>query len=98
MALSPSCGRATLWGFEGCGSMWSFYRDSALAQQAAQGQELLELDIAQAFVLDNRRRIELGSITIRFEEFLDCILPLNEGNTCPSPGCLGYQVDCECED
>ncbi len=78
--------------------MWSFYRDVSQARFAAQDQELFELDIAQAFVLDNRRRVELGSRAIRFEEFLDCILPLNEGNTCPSPGCLGSQQDFECED
>jgi hypothetical protein len=71
-----------LWGFEGCGSMWTFYSSKELAEASAQENEALEFQTEEAFELDNARREELGYPRISFDQFLDCIrLPA----TCP-PG------------
>ncbi|MHA1959118.1 MAG: hypothetical protein ACW99U_02740 [Candidatus Thorarchaeota archaeon] len=62
-----------LFGFEGCGSMWSFYSSKELAERFAQGSDILEFSIEEASELDNARREELGYPRIKFEQFLDCI-------------------------
>ncbi|MFW9845456.1 MAG: hypothetical protein ACFFD6_01805 [Candidatus Thorarchaeota archaeon] len=62
-----------VWGFEGCGAMWTFYTDQKRAQQAAQKNQVHEMEIEEAYFLDTTRRREMGYPAITFEQFLECI-------------------------
>ncbi|MFW9966388.1 MAG: hypothetical protein ACFFEA_04475 [Candidatus Thorarchaeota archaeon] len=37
-----------VWGFEGCGAMWTFYSDRKLAMRAAMGNRVHELEVYEA--------------------------------------------------
>lgn len=69
----------TVWGYEGCGAMWTFFADSKKSLNLARGEEVHEFSIEDAYILDNSRRVEMGFAKITFDEFLDC---LNEPAQC----------------
>jgi hypothetical protein len=62
-----------VWGYEGCGAMWTFFSDNKKALDLARGEEVHEFSIEDAYILDNARRVEMGFDKITFEEFLDCL-------------------------
>lgn len=64
---------AKVWGYEGCGAMWTFFYDSKQAIDSARGEEVHEFSIEDAFILDNNRRAEMGFEKITFEQFLECL-------------------------
>jgi hypothetical protein len=62
-----------IWGFEGCGAMWTFYSDREQAIESAMDNRVHELEVYEAFLLDNTRRHEMGYPPIIFKQFLDCV-------------------------
>ncbi|MHA1906695.1 MAG: hypothetical protein ACW98Y_05335 [Candidatus Thorarchaeota archaeon] len=76
-----------IWGFEGCGSMWTFFSDQKRANKHAGENQVYEFGLAEAHMLDNRRRQELGSVAISFELFLECIDH--------TASCSPFEYDCE---
>ena len=76
-----------VWGFEGCGSMWTFFSNKKTAQKHAGTNQVFEFDLYQAHMLDNKRRTELGSVAINFEQFLECIDH--------TASCSPFEYDCE---
>lgn len=62
-----------VWGFEGCGAMWTFYESEEDALESAQENLVFEFKIEEAWSRDNVRRGELGFPSISFGQFLDCI-------------------------
>ena len=62
-----------VWGFEGCGAMWTFYSDREQAIESGKDNRVHELEVYEAFLLDNTRRHEMGYPTITFKQFLDCV-------------------------
>ncbi len=62
-----------VYGFEGCGAMWTFYEHETDALESAQENQVFEFTIEDAWARDNARRDELGFSRISFEQFLDCI-------------------------
>ncbi|MFW9908272.1 MAG: hypothetical protein ACFFEF_06835 [Candidatus Thorarchaeota archaeon] len=64
---------AEIWGFEGCGAMWSFFSKQESALRHAGENEVYSFRIHEAFDLDNRRRLELGYSRISLEQFYECI-------------------------
>ena len=62
-----------VWGFEGCGAMWTFYSSHDVALRSAGENPVYDFTLEEAFELDNARRTELGFKKITFQQFLDCI-------------------------
>ncbi|MHA2141044.1 MAG: hypothetical protein ACXADC_12425 [Candidatus Thorarchaeota archaeon] len=62
-----------VWGFEGCGAMWTFYSDRKEAIESAMDNRVHELEVYEAFLLDNSRRHEMGYPPITFDQFLECV-------------------------
>ncbi|MFQ5831643.1 MAG: hypothetical protein ACE5H4_02980 [Candidatus Thorarchaeota archaeon] len=62
-----------VWGFEGCGAMWTFYEYEADALESSEENRVFEFTIEEAWARDNARRGELGFPSISFDQFLDCI-------------------------
>ncbi len=62
-----------VWGFEGCGAMWTFRSDENEALRSAGENPVQEFLVEEAFQLDNQRRQELGFDRITFQQFVDCI-------------------------
>jgi hypothetical protein len=62
-----------VWGYEGCGAMWTFYSVREQAIESAIDSRVYELEVYEAFLLDNTRRHEMGYPPITFEQFLDCV-------------------------
>ncbi|MHA2021597.1 MAG: hypothetical protein ACW96N_07775, partial [Candidatus Thorarchaeota archaeon] len=62
-----------VWGFEGCGAMWTFYSDRQQAMKSAMDNRIHELEVYDAFLLDNARRHDLGYPRIAFDQFLECV-------------------------
>ncbi|MDF1538189.1 MAG: hypothetical protein P1Q69_04735 [Candidatus Thorarchaeota archaeon] len=76
-----------VWGFEGCGAMWTFFSNQRDALKHAGTNEVLRFEVEEAHVLDNRRRQELGAPAISFDKFSDCI-----DHTL---SCIPPEIDCE---
>jgi hypothetical protein len=64
---------ARVWGFEGCGAMWTFYSDRQQAMESAMDNRIHELEVYEAFLLDNARRYDMGYPTITSNQFLECV-------------------------
>ncbi len=64
---------AKVWGFEGCGAMWTFFSKREQALKAAGKNQIYDFTLAEASELDNQRRQELGFVRITLRQFLDCI-------------------------
>ena len=62
-----------VWGFDGCGAMWTFYSDRQPAMESAMDNRIHELEVYEAFLLDNSRRHEMGYPSITFNQFLECV-------------------------
>ncbi|MHA1925392.1 MAG: hypothetical protein ACXABV_03680 [Candidatus Thorarchaeota archaeon] len=62
-----------VWGFEGCGAMWTFYSDMQHAIESAMDNRVHELEVYEAFLLDNTRRHEMGYPSSAFNQFLECV-------------------------
>ena len=62
-----------VWGFEGCGAMWTFYSDKEEAIESARDNRVHELEVYEAFLLDGTRRHEMGYSSITFNQFLECV-------------------------
>ncbi len=62
-----------VWGFEGCGAMWTFYEREEDALESAQENLVSEFTIEVAWTRDNARRGELGFPAISFDQFLECV-------------------------
>ena len=62
-----------VWGYEGCGCMWTFFTDCKAAYAKAGENTVLEATLENAYDLDSRRRQELGFHKITLEEFKECI-------------------------
>ena len=63
----------TVWGFEGCGAMWTFFSLKKDAEASAGDNSIYNFSVEEAFALDNLRRKDLGFETITFSQFIDCI-------------------------
>jgi hypothetical protein len=64
---------ARVWGFEGCGAMWAFYSERNQAMKSAKDNRIHELEIYEAYLLDNTRRDEMDHPPITFDQFLECV-------------------------
>jgi hypothetical protein len=62
-----------VWGFEGCGAMWTIFSERELALDAAIHNRVHELEVYEAYLLDNERRHDMGYPSITFEQFLECV-------------------------
>lgn len=62
-----------VWGFEGCGAMWSFFSKQEIAIKHAGTNQVHGFDLKKAHILDNRRRLELGAPAISFDKFVECV-------------------------
>jgi hypothetical protein len=62
-----------VWGFEGCGAMWTFYTNRDAALKSSGENPIYDFTLEEAFELDRIRRTELGFNEITFQQFLDCI-------------------------
>jgi len=60
-------------GFEECGAMWTFYSERELALETAIHNQVHELEVYEAYLLDNERRHDMGYPSITFEQFLECV-------------------------
>ncbi len=67
--------------------MWTFFSSQKRAYDHSGENEVYEFDLQEAHILDNRRRIELGSSAISLEEFLECIDS--------TASCSPFEYDCE---
>ncbi len=76
-----------VWGFEGCGAMWTFYSDRNHALESAMDNRIHELEIYEAFLLDNTRRHEMGYPPITFDQFLECVNHPTQ--------CIPDDIDCK---
>jgi len=63
----------SVWGFEGCGAMWSFFSKQERAIEHAGTNRVHEFNVEKAHILDNRRRQELGAPAISFDKFVECV-------------------------
>ncbi|MCK5240318.1 MAG: hypothetical protein KAR33_12250 [Candidatus Thorarchaeota archaeon] len=78
-----------IWGFEGCGSMWTFFSDQESALKHAGTNQVFKFGLEDAHALDNKRRKELGSVAITFKLFLECIDH--------TASCSPFEYDCNDE-
>ena len=62
-----------VWGFEGCGAMWTFFPNKQQAIDSAMENRIHELEVYEAFLFDNTRRHEMGYPSITFDQFLECV-------------------------
>lgn len=76
-----------IWGFEGCGAMWTFFSDKEKALKHAGTNEVHQFEVDEAHILDNLRRQELGASAISFDKFVECI-----DHTL---SCIPSEIDCE---
>lgn len=53
--------------------MWTFYSDREQAIESAMDNRVHELEVYEAFLLDNTRRHEMGYPPITFKQFLECV-------------------------
>ncbi|TFG11237.1 hypothetical protein EU537_12945 [Candidatus Thorarchaeota archaeon] len=62
-----------VWGFEGCGCMWTFFKNRDMACSNAGDNTVWEVTLERAYELDNKRRQELDFDKITLEEFKECV-------------------------
>ena len=63
----------SVWGYEGCGAMWTFFSSKKDAEASAGDNSVYNFSLAEAFELDNQRRKELGFERVSFSQLIDCI-------------------------
>lgn len=78
---------ARVWGFEGCGAMWTFYSEKKQAIESAKDNRVHELEVYEAYLLDNERRHDMGYPPITFNQFLECVNHPTQ--------CVPDDTDCE---
>ncbi len=53
--------------------MWTFFSDQEKALKYASENQVYKFELEEAHDMDNKRRQELGSFAITFEQFLECV-------------------------